>query len=198
MIRAWRWLALLAVAAPLAGFAVFVAAALSVPPEPDTRTDGIAVLTGGAERLETGLRLLREDRAARLLVSGAHPDVRLADLARIAGTREPALAARVAIGHGATTTRGNAAEVAAWTRAGGVATLRVVTAGYHMPRAVLELRRALPHVVLVRHAVQPPQLRGVATLGQWRTWTLLGGEYVKLIGAALGLGAAAAPLPIPG
>jgi len=196
--RCWRRLAVLAAATPLAGFAAFVAAALSVPPEPDTRTDGIAVLTGGAERLETGLRLLREGRAARLLVSGAHPDVRLADLARIAGTPEPALAARVAIGHGAATTRGNAAEVAAWTRAGGVASLRIVTAGYHMPRAVLELRRVLPGVVLVRHAVQPAQLRGIATLGHWRTWTLLGGEYAKLIGAALGLGAVARPPSIPG
>lgn len=189
MIGAARWLVLLGLLVPLAGFAGFVAAALAVSPAPAGATDGIAVLTGGAERLETGMRLLREGRAACLLISGAHPDVRLADLARIVGEPETSLATRVAIGHGATSTRGNAAEIAAWSRAKGFASVRVVTASYHMPRALLELRRALPAVALVPHKVLPSQLRGWEALGHGRVWRLLAAEYLKLIGATLGLGA---------
>ena len=45
-------------------------------------TDAIVVLTGGAERVETGFRLLADGLAPRLFVSGVHPDSRLADLVR--------------------------------------------------------------------------------------------------------------------
>ena len=37
--------------------------------------------------------------------------------------------------------------------------LIVVTAGYHMPRALAELRRALPDVTLYPVPVQPPAMR---------------------------------------
>jgi hypothetical protein len=35
-----------------------------------TRSDAIVVLTGGSDRLATGLKLLREDYASRLFISG--------------------------------------------------------------------------------------------------------------------------------
>ena len=151
----------------------------------------IAVLTGGAERVGTGLRLLLADEAAKLIVSGAHRDAALADLARGAGVAPdevaPAEAAgRVALGRAAASTHGNAAEIAAWARENGIGSIRVVTAGYHMPRALLELRRALPPgIVLLPHPVVPAALR--APGGGWRSWRLLAGEYLKLLGAWLGL-----------
>jgi uncharacterized SAM-binding protein YcdF (DUF218 family) len=175
-------------ALPLAGFLWFLRAAAAPPADPERRADGIAVLTGGADRVETGLRLLLADDAARLIVSGAHRDATLADLARGAGLAPEAaerVAGRVTLGRAAATTRGNAAEIAAWARAaGGVASVRVVTAGYHMPRALLELRRALPEAELLPHPVVPARLRGGA--GGQRAWRLLAGEYLKLIGAWLG------------
>lgn len=184
--------ALLAVGALLAvllvlGFLWFLDAAAATPSDPEQTTDGIAVLTGGAERVQTGLRLLVEGRARLLLVSGAHPDVTLADLARVGGMETDALVGRVTIGRAARTTRGNAAEIAAWARARSLHSIRVVTAGYHMPRAVLELRRALPEAVLVPHPVVPARLRDAAAPAHSRTWSLLVGEYLKLLGAGLGL-----------
>ena len=53
--------ALLATALLGAGFAGFVEAAHREPSSPPI-ADGIVVLTGGAERVETGLRLLAADR----------------------------------------------------------------------------------------------------------------------------------------
>jgi len=184
------WLALVAVLPVLglfAGFAWFLRLAAEGPAQPERKTDGIAVLTGGAERVQTGLRLLREGRASRLLVSGAHPDVTLADLARSAGQEPGALEGRVTIGHGATSTRGNAAEIAEWVRQEGIGSLRVVTAGYHMPRALLELRRVLPGVALVPHPVVPASLRDREAGSRLRTWSLLAGEYLKLLAAGIGL-----------
>ena len=84
-------------------------------------------------------------------------------------------------------TRGNAREVAEWARAQRLGSLRVVTAGYHMPRAMLELRRALPEVELVPHPVQPAALRSAEAVGRGRTWRLLLGEYAKFLAAGIGL-----------
>ena len=178
-----------------AGFAHFLTLAATSPAEPDRPTDGIAVLTGGAERVETGLRLLREGRARVLLVSGTHRDVTLADVAHLAAMGPEDLAGRVALGHEATSTRGNAAEIAAWARAEHLGSIRVVTAGYHMPRALLELRRALPEVTLLPHPMLPATLRDAGAAGRLRTWSLLLREYLKYLAVRAGLpGPSAAPL----
>ena len=183
--------ALLALPAlPVAGFLWFLRVATAPPADPERRAEGIAVLTGGAERVETGLRLLLADEAARLIVSGTHRDATLADLVRGAGLAAEVadrVAGRVTLGHAAASTRGNAAEIAAWAREKGVASIRVVAAGYHMPRALLELRRALPEAALLPHPVVPAPLRALGTAAGPRVWRLLAGEYLKLIGAWLGL-----------
>ncbi|MCO6418263.1 YdcF family protein [Siccirubricoccus sp. KC 17139] len=195
-----RLLALLAILPPLAllaGFAWYLRLAAAFPPAPEQETAGIAVLTGGAERVATGLRLLQQERAAKLLISGASPRTTLADLARSAGMEPAALAGRVTLGSGATSTRGNAAEIADWARAEGIGSLRVVTAAYHMPRALLELRRVLPGVLLVPHPVVPASLRDREAGGRWRTWSLLAGEYLKLLAAWAGLHRPGAAFPEP-
>ncbi|RYJ01158.1 MAG: YdcF family protein [Acetobacteraceae bacterium] len=177
----------LGLAVLVAGFGWFLVLAGRGPAEPTRHTDGIAVLTGGAERVETGLRLLRDGVADRLLVSGVHPQVTLTDVTRLAAMEPEALGGRIALGPRATTTRGNAAEIAEWARSAQLRSLRVVTAGYHMPRALLELRRTLPEVALVAHPVVPARLRDPAAGGQSRTWSLLAGEYLKFLAAWAGI-----------
>ena len=186
-------LAALLLAALLAGFAVFVPRALD-PSEPSAaETDGIVVLTGGSERVATGLRLLAANRAPRLLISGAHPEAGLGDIAQAAGIDPAPIAGRVSIGRAAATTRGNAVETAAWARADTLQSLRVVTASYHMPRALLELRRALPGVALVPHAIVPASLRAPGALRRPAVWGLLLGEYGRYLLARAGLSALTSP-----
>lgn len=160
------------------GFLWFVHHATSpMPPGPEA--PGIAVLTGGPDRVEEGLTLLGARPGARLIISGVGPDSGLADLAREAGLDPAPLAARVALGREATSTRGNAREIAAWARGAGLQEITVVTASFHMPRALLELRRSLPGVALHPHPVPPYLARPLPMLR----------EYAKLVGAALGLSA---------
>src|SRR5919107_3712573 len=97
------------------------------------------------------------------------------------------LAGRVALGHEATSTRGNAAEIASWARAEHLRSIRVVTAGYHMPRALLELRGALPEVVVLPHPMLPATLRDAGAAGRLRTWSLLLREYLKYLAVRAGL-----------
>ncbi len=166
-----------------AGFAAFVHRALRPPAAPPP-SDGIVALTGGAGRIEAALRLLAAGGGRELLVSGVECGVELDTLARRAGLDGAALAGRVTLGRRARTTRGNAAEVAAWVAARGLRSLTVVTASYHMPRALAELGRALPGVVLRPDPVLPPALRGVESLGTLR---MMGGEYSKWLLARAGL-----------
>ncbi len=180
--RALLLLPVLAAGCWLAGFAWFVHAAWSVTPPPP-RADGIVVLTGGAERVQAGLRLLQEGAANRLLVSGVGRAAAFPQLAHLAGVGAE-LAPEVTLGRAAGSTLGNATETAEWASAHHIRSLIVVTAGYHMPRALTELHRSLPNVTFYPVAVQPPGTRALAEPSALR---LLAGEYTKFMVASLGL-----------
>jgi uncharacterized SAM-binding protein YcdF (DUF218 family) len=193
MRRLWPWMAggIGALVLLGVGFLWFLGAIRAEAEAPGRPTDAIVVLTGGQDRIETALVLLEAGAAPRLLVSGAAPRLTPAELLRANGRDPATLAGRIALGHAAATTAGNAVEAAAWLRTEAtvgrpVRSLRVVTAGYHMPRAMLELRRALPGVELLAHPVRPAALSGGA-LPRSRTIRLVGGEYVKYGLALVGL-----------
>ena len=166
------------------GFAWFEAAAHRSGPPAPAQADGIVVLTGGASRIEAALRLLADGRAPLLLVSGVARGADLAELTRRVGLDPAPLAGAVTLGRDATTTAGNGTETAQWARAHGLHRLIVVTAGYHMPRALLEMRRTLPDAELFPVAVQPPALRHGTDPATART---LANEYHKLLAVGLGL-----------
>lgn len=163
-------------------FAVTLPAPASVP---DTRTDAIVVLTGGQERVETGLKLLGIGRAQKLFVSGVYPGVDVAELLRVARLPQGQLECCIVLGYVANTTAGNARETATWMRQNGYRSLRIVTASYHMPRSLIEFRRALPDAALVAHPVLPPQFHQ----DDWWRWpgsaSLIAVEYCKFLVAWL-------------
>jgi uncharacterized SAM-binding protein YcdF (DUF218 family) len=176
------WAALALLLAWSAGLAWFVRVAGQAEP-PAPRADGIVALTGGADRVETALRLLAADRAAWLLVSGIGPTTDLTTLARHAGLDAAPLVARVELGRQATSTRGNASETATWARAKGLHSLIVVTAWYHMPRAMTELARAMPGIALYPAPVEPEGSRQP----RLAVARLLAEEYSKYLASWLDL-----------
>lgn len=163
-----------------AGFAWFVNLAGRGPQAP-AHTDGIVALTGGPERVETALRLLAEGRADRLLLSGIGGGAELSELARRAGIDPLPLAPRVTIDRTAATTRGNALATAGWARANNIHSLLVVTAAYHIPRALTELARTLPDVTLYPLPVVQPERSSDAPL------RLMAEEYIKFLATTTGL-----------
>ena len=150
-------------------------------PPPAPPTDGIVVLTGGADRVETGLRLLASGRGGRLLLSGIGGGAELAQLAARAGVNPAPFSDRIALGRRALSTHGNASEAAAWVRRENIRSLLIVTAAYHMPRARIELARVLPDIPLYAVPVDPPGYEG------WRRLYLLSNEFTKFLGARIGL-----------
>jgi uncharacterized SAM-binding protein YcdF (DUF218 family) len=151
--------------------------------EPTTETDAIVALTGGSQRLTSAFELLAEKRARWLFISGVNRET---DLARVPGAHAlgpEVLACCVVIGRAADDTIGNAAETAEFARSHAIASLRLVTASYHMPRSLLELKRALPDVRIIPHPVFPPGFRQ----DDWWRWpgsaSLVVLEYNKYLAA---------------
>jgi len=145
------------------------------------RTDAIIVLTGGTLRLETGFELLARGTAEKLLVSGVDKSVPIEEVLRITGTTPEDMACCVTLGYMAEDTGSNASESAAWVRSNRISSVRLVTAGYHMPRSLLEFRVALPGVEIVPHPVFPEHVM----IDDWRrrpgTASLMIGEYNKYL-----------------
>ncbi len=186
----WRWVAaplLLLFGAALvwmAGFDAFERSARARPVDPPA-ADGIVVLTGGAERIEAGLVLLAAGKAPRLLVSGVGPGSDMTEITHRLPVPTALLATHgITLGRVATDTVGNAAETAAWARRNDLHTLIVVTAGYHMPRALREIARELPDVTLYAVPIRSPALRSADRVAAVR---LLAVEYDKFLAAWLGL-----------
>ena len=157
------------------------------PATPILSADGIVVLTGGADRIESALRMLAEGHGKRLLISGIGGGADLAVLARHSGVDTTALAQRITLGRQATSTLGNAREAAAWVQSNKIESLIVVTASYHMPRAMTELRRALPGTVLIAEPVTHQGNPGRAEAGRGAPLRLLAEEYTKDLISLTGL-----------
>ncbi|QIB34115.1 YdcF family protein [Ancylobacter pratisalsi] len=188
LVRLGLALILAAFVLVLAGFALFVVSLQGREGQPSRSADGIVVLTGGADRIPDAIALLTQHRGQRLLITGVHPDTTLSEIGRTAPVPEDVLKCCVALGRSALNTRGNAIETAQWARARGFHSLLVVTSSWHMPRALVELRRAMPNMDLVPYPVvarTPPEENGLALVVA--NGRLLFVEYVKFVGAWLGV-----------
>ena len=149
--------------------------------EAERRTDAIVVLTGGSNRLGTGLELLAAGRAKKLFVSGVYDGVDVQELLKLSRRSPTEMECCITLGYSADSTIGNAYETADWMRDQGFRSLRLVTANYHMRRSLLELSMAMPNVELVPHPVVAPTVH----LDEWWAWpgtaNLLMNEYNKLL-----------------
>ncbi len=145
-------------------------------------TDAIVVLTGGSQRLNSGIALLREGKGRKLFISGVNQQVGLEDLLRSSGAQDWAYCC-VVLGHRAVDTLGNAGETAQWMRQQGFHSLRLVTAWYHMRRSLLEFERAMPEIEIVPHPVLPDQIGYEHWWTRRQTAALLVSEYGKYLAA---------------
>lgn len=132
----------------------------STPPGDPPDADGVVALTGGsAERIDAAMQLLEAGKAKRMLISGVSRQVTRAELQILTGADKPIYDCCVDLGFRAADTVGNARETAQWARGKGYRTLILVTSDYHMPRARLELKGAMPEAVVYPYPVATPELK---------------------------------------
>lgn len=146
------------------------------------RADAVVALTGASDaRITAAMRLLESGRAERLLISGVNRQVTRKDIQDLTGANDATYQCCVDLGFEAETTLGNAQETARWAQAKGFDSLIVVTSDYHIPRALLELKGALPGVRLAAYPVETPAVRVERWWESPRSARLLTWEYCKFL-----------------
>lgn len=128
------------------------------PSQPIEQTDAIIVLTGGQNRVNSGLDLLADNKAEYLFISGVNPNVKIEELVNLWRTDLDYIPCCIILGQAADNTEGNAEESSEWVRAQNLKSIRLLTSNYHMPRAWLEFRHALPRKKIIVHPIHPTSM----------------------------------------
>jgi uncharacterized SAM-binding protein YcdF (DUF218 family) len=147
--------------------------------------DAIVVLTGGTNRLEAGFDLLKMGAGRKLFISGVYRGVEVRELMKLFRQQGNAkIDCCVELG-GAENTVENARETVAWLRQQKFDSFYLVTANYHMKRALLEFDNAAKGLEITPWPVAPDKL----DMHQW--WrddvfrSLIVREYSKYLLALL-------------
>jgi uncharacterized SAM-binding protein YcdF (DUF218 family) len=180
------------------GFVGFISQMRSAETRPFRTADGIVVLTGGSSRVSDAMELLADGYGKRLLISGVHPTSPASDISRSVSDHQSLMSCCVDLDRSAVNTRSNAAETRRWARERGFKSLIVVTSNYHMPRAIVELRHAMPDVTLIPFAVVGDKWRDEPWWTSGTTMRLLLSEYVKYVAAEVRVRLADAGLEMMG
>ena len=141
----------------LAGLSAFANDVASLPmPKPVQKLDAIVVLTGGSNRLDAGFNLLEQGFGKKLFISGVGRGLDVPRLLkRWKAEPQSNLDCCVVLGFEADNTTGNAVETAEWLHKEGFHSIYLVTANYHIRRALLEFGRLAPDVVITPYPVVP-------------------------------------------
>jgi len=171
------------------GFIVFANGIEREQRLPQQTADGIAVLTGGASRIDQAMKLLAEGKAKRVLITGVNRTTTVEELKQLASQGGEYFTCCVDIDKQARNTIDNATETSEWVAQHRYGSIIVVTSNYHMPRALAELARVMPAVRLIPYPVVDNNVQ----LDPWwsypGTTKLLLSEYLKYLPALGRLGA---------
>jgi len=148
------------------------------------KADGIVVLTGGKDRIEAAIFLLKSNQADKLLISGVFPKTSKRAITKSVDIKQELLDCCVEIDHLALNTIGNANQTRDWVTKNGFSRIIVVTSNYHIPRGMLEMRRAMPNVELEPYAVSYKPIDHGDWVTQPEPLKIMMAEYAKYIAAS--------------
>ena len=123
----------------------------------------LVVLTGGYARIEHGLELLADKEAPVLFISGVDDHVAMQRILRdyadadLRG-RVYASGGEIVIDH-AHSTVSNAEQTDAFLKKRHFTTIRLITANYHMRRALHEFHNVMPDVTIIPDPVSPKEFQ---------------------------------------
>jgi len=154
------WLAVVFLTALwLGGLHWFTRSIIDIRPPDAKPADAIVVLTGGSNRLNTGFQLLDGKMGKKLFISGVARGVEVRELfEQWKEEDDTSLDCCVVLGFEAEDTIGNARETIAWLRKEGYNSIFLVTANYHMRRAMLDFQTLSPDLAITPWPVQPAGL----------------------------------------
>lgn len=123
------------------------------PQNTDKKTDAIVILTGGRNRINSGLEILSKNGSANIFISGVNENVSIDEIRKMYRGEKRLPECCISLGYRARNTMNNAIESREWLEDMHFSSIRLVTSDYHMPRALIEFRHAMPELEIIRHPV---------------------------------------------
>ncbi len=162
----------------IGGYVLFIANTLNISAlDTNNKTQAIIVLTGGNNRIQTGLKLWQDNISDNLFITGVHPSVKKSDIISMWNGNEPLPKCCLTLGHKATTTRENAVETKAWIEKQNINDIKLVTSNYHITRALLEFKHIMPEVNITTNSVTEK----TSPLKNYNFWKISFLEYHKFM-----------------
>ncbi|AYG61556.1 YdcF family protein [Rhizobium jaguaris] len=169
------------VAIVFGGFLHFADSITTLKPPPEPKADAIVVLTGGYQRIDQAVELLRTGAGNRLLISGVHPTTTPSQIRKLTQSPVSLFNCCVDIGYDAIDTIGNAREAAKWIHAKGYKSILVVTNNYHMPRSLAELKYVDPATDFIPYPVVNSDLKTKNWFTDPNALRTMVSEYAKVL-----------------
>lgn len=176
---------LIALGAFSGGFLWFADSVASMRPPETAKGDAIIVLTGGYQRIEQAVGLLRDGVGKRLLISGVNPATTRSQIRKMTQASPNLFSCCVDMGYKAIDTIGNANEAASWIRDHNYSAIVVVTNNYHMHRSLHELRSASPQTQFIAYPVISADLARTNWFVEPDVVRTMLYEYLKFVAAAV-------------
>lgn len=183
-IRGLILLCVIALGAFSGGFLWFADSVASMRPPEGAKGDAIIVLTGGYQRIEQAVGLLRDGVGKRLLISGVNPATTRSQIRKMTQGSSDMFSCCVDMGYKAMDTIGNANEAASWIRDHNYSAIIVVTNNYHMHRSLHELRNASPQTEFIPYPVISADLARTNWFSEPDVVRTMLYEYLKFVAAA--------------
>ena len=146
-------------------------------------TKSVVVATGGSNRILKGINLIEDNIERKMLITGVGKGISKIEIAKAINANQKQsniLNCCVDLDLTAINTQGNAMEASEWLKKNDSKNSFLVTANYHMPRLILELKRVNPKINLNIIPVKP-DLDPIDKMYLPNNFILISKEYLKFV-----------------
>ena len=158
----------------------------------DIESPNIVILTGGANRIKDGLKIIQDFKNSKninykILVSGTGNGFTKSSLKKKLGPNfnSQLIQCCIDLDGISKNTLTNATETFKWTIKNDIKEFILITSNYHMPRAILEFKNVMPNLKIYTYAITPKKHDIENWLSSYQTFSLVFTEYCKFIIAGL-------------
>ena len=165
---------------------------LSLTKYNNIKSPNIVILTGGANRIKDGLKIIEDFKNSKninykILVSGTGIGFTKSSLKKKLGPNfnSQLIQCCIDLDGVSKNTLTNASETLKWTGKNDIKEFILITSNYHMPRAILEFKNVMPNLRIYTYAITPKKHDIENWLSSYQTFSLVFIEYCKFIIAGL-------------
>ena len=164
---------------------------LSLTKYNNIESPNIVILTGGANRIKDGLKIIEDFKNSKkinykILVSGTGIGFTKSSLKKKLGPNfnSQLIQCCIDLDSVSKNTFTNASETFKWTNKNDIKEFILITSNYHMPRAILEFKNVMPNLKIYTYAITPKKHDIENWLSSYQTFSLVFTEYCKYIVAS--------------